>query len=167
MPVKKRSATKGQAVVEAPKSVGSTPVVHPRIAFIKSLKLLGIGIDHCEASIDRDLLAEAKAEKLELETDLAVDYSVITHEQDSFVIGASFRLSQKSKSSAKEIVLISTTFSAKFGLSQPANEELVKAFAHLEAKLIFFPYLRHFVSDMSYRMAIDVILLPMTSELEK
>jgi hypothetical protein len=141
--------------------------VHPRVAFIKSAKLAGIGLDRCAASVDRLLLSHASENDEELEIDITMNQSVLAHEDASFVISSDFDLTQHVKGSEKKIVSIVAVFSAKFDLTKPASEELVKGFANLEARLIFFPYLRHFISDISHRMSIDPILLPMTSELEK
>lgn len=144
----------------------TSPAVHPRIAFIKSIKFAGIGLDRSTVSVDRELLARAREDDLPLEIEVTINQSVLSHVSDHFVIGANFDLAQRSKGSDKKIVSIAATFSAKFNLTKAADEELVRAFAALEARLIFFPYLRHFVSDISYRMSIDTIVLPMTSELE-
>jgi preprotein translocase subunit SecB len=141
--------------------------IHPRVVFIKSAKLAGIGLDKCVASVDRALLSHASENDEELETDITMSQSVLTHEDAHFVISSDFSLTQCAKGSGKKIVSIAAVFSAKFYLTKPASEELVKGFASLEARLIFFPYLRHFISDISHRMSIDPILLPMTSELEK
>jgi preprotein translocase subunit SecB len=142
------------------------PEIHPRFAFIKSVKFTGIGLDKSNVFVNRDLLTKARDGEDPLEIELAIRQHVVAHEKDYFVVGADFDLTQRTKSSDDKIVSISATFSARFELTKPANESLLKAFAALEARLIFFPYLRHFVSDISYRMAIDTIVLPMTSEFE-
>lgn len=141
--------------------------IHPRIDFIKSIKFGGIGLDKSAASVDRTLLTQAKDREKDLEVEITMKQSVLAHEENYFVIASDFDLTQRAKGSDKKIVSIAATFSARFDLTKPASEELVRGFAGLEARLIFFPYLRHFVSDTSHRMSIDTIVLPMTSELEK
>jgi hypothetical protein len=139
---------------------------HPRIDFIKSVKLAGIGLDKCVASVDRSLLVQAKEREDDLEIEIKMGHSILAHEDGYFVVAADFDLAQHTSKSEKRIVSITATFSAKFNLAKPASEELISGFARLEARLIFFPYLRHFVSDTSHRMSIDAITLPLTSELE-
>jgi preprotein translocase subunit SecB len=141
--------------------------IHPRLDFVKSVKFGGIGLDKCAASVDRTLLSDAKEREKDLEIEITMNQSVLAHEDNYFVIAADFDLTQRAKGSDKKIASIAATFSARFDLTKPASQELVRGFAGLEARLIFFPYLRHFVSDTSHRMAIDTIVLPMTSELEK
>jgi len=157
-------ATKKRSIVPVERKIATNN--HPRIDFIKSVKFVGIGLDKCDASVDRDLLARAREQNSNIEIDIHIAPSVLAHEADSFVVAADFDLSQHVSGSEKRLVSIAATFSAKFTLTKPADESLVKGFAGLEAKLVFFPYLRHFVSDMSYRMSIDSIVLPLTSELE-
>ena len=150
-------------------SIGSQTAMktHPRIDFIKSVKFGGIGLDKCVASVDRIRLLDAKEREKDLEIEITMNQSVLTHEENYFVIATDFDLTQRAKGSEKKLVSIAATFSARFDLTKPASQELVSGFAGLEARLIFFPYLRHFVSDTSHRMSIETIVLPMTSELEK
>lgn len=138
-----------------------------RISFIKSVKLAGIGLDRTDAKIDRNLLAIALQRDEELETEVSIRQFVIAHEAEYFVVGGEFILKQHSQGSDAEIVSVKAEFSARFDLSIAANEEFVARFANLEARLVLFPYMRHFVSDISYRMSINPIILPLTSELER
>jgi hypothetical protein len=138
-----------------------------RIAFVKSIKFGGIGLDKSTVAVDRNLLAKAQETKAKLEIEVTIGQFVLTHTKDFFVIGANFDLCQRAKGTEENVVSIAATFSAKFNLTKAAEPDLVNAFAALEARLIFFPYLRHYVSDISYRMAIDPIVLPMTSEYDK
>jgi preprotein translocase subunit SecB len=141
--------------------------VHPRIAFIKSVRLLGVGLDRSTSFLDRDSHAAFLKKAGQLDTEVRAHQHVITHLEKYFVIGADFEITQTAKAENKVLLSISASFSARFDLTEPALQDFVNAFAKLEARLIFFPYLRHFISDMTYRMSIDPIVLPLTSELEQ
>ena len=177
MVTKKRSSNslakvepRAQGTAKAPSIAASDTkirVVHPRIEFIKNVKFVGLGLDQTSSYLDRIALAKARQEEAELELDLKINQSVLTHEDDHFVVRADFTLIQTTKKSDKPIISIAATFSARFNLSTPASEELVRGFAVVEARLIFFPYIRHFVSDTTYRMTNEPIVLPLTSELER
>lgn len=140
---------------------------HPRIDFIRSVKFGGLGLDRCDARVDRVALSVVREGGLDVENNVSIKQYVLAHGEDFFVVAADFELVQQPLDSDQKIVSIAATFSAKFDLTTKANEELIRSFANLEARLVFFPYLRHFVSDMSYRMSIDPIVLPLTSELEQ
>jgi hypothetical protein len=143
----------------------ASPATHPRIDFIKSIKFNGIGLDKCTSSVDRLLLTQSREQEVPLEIEVTISQAVLEHAEDHFVIATDFDLKQRAKGSDELIVSIAATFSARFNLVEPAPEDMVRGFASLEARLIFFPYLRHFVADISYRMSIDTIVLPLTSEL--
>lgn len=140
---------------------------HPRIDFIRSVKFGGLGLDRCDARVDRTVLSAVREGGLDVENNVSIKQYVLAHGEDFFIVAADFELIQQPLDSDQKIVTIAATFSAKFDLTVKASEELVRSFANLEARLVFFPYLRHFVSDMSYRMSIDPIVLPLTSELEQ
>jgi preprotein translocase subunit SecB len=141
-------------------------IVNERIAFIRSVRLAGLGLDQTHAEVNRAALADIGLREAELEGEVKLSHTVLSHDDDNFVIAAKFELSQKEKGTELPAVSIRTVFSAKFDLSKKASREAVEAFAGLEARLVFFPYIRQFISDLSYRMSIDTILLPLTSEFE-
>ncbi|WP_158821553.1 protein-export chaperone SecB [Granulicella sp. S156] len=143
----------------------SSLVTDSRMAFIKTVKFTGLGLDEASVSIDRLTLAQISKKDDTVNTEIDIDQKVIAHEDDFFVVAVDFELIQRAKGSEAPLLSIKARFSALFRLTERASEESVSRFASLEARLVFFPYLRHFVSDISYRMAIDPIVLPMTSEL--
>jgi hypothetical protein len=161
LPSKKSIPAEGQGRTVTP------PEVHPRIKFIRSVKFAGLGLDRCEARIDRLNLSVSREEDSKLEHTIDLKIYVLEHEDDHFIVGVDFELIQKTTQADAKIVTINASFSGRFDLSEKASEENVRSFADLEAALIFFPYVRHFVSDLTYRMSIEPIVLPMTSELEK
>jgi hypothetical protein len=142
------------------------PEVHPRVAFIRSVRFSGLGLDRCDAKVDRASLGVVREENSELEHLVNLRQHVLVHEDNYFVVSFDLELIQRLVNSDVKIVTINASFSGRFDLAAKASEEYVRAFANLEARLIFFPYVRHFVSDLTYRMSIDPIVLPMTSELE-
>jgi preprotein translocase subunit SecB len=137
-----------------------------RIAFIRSVRLAGLGLDQAHAEVNRAALTDIGLREAEMEGEIKLGHAVLSHEDGNFVVSANFELSQKEKGVELPAISIRAVFSAKFDLLRPAPREAVEAFAGLEARLVFFPYIRQFISDLSYRMSIDTILLPLTSEFE-
>ena len=135
-----------------------------RIAFIRSVKFGGLGLDEVSASVDRAALAAVGGGRLSAE--VSIKQELLSHDLDNFVVQAKFTVIEKQEVLDTPVVSVKATFSARFELAEKASKEAVEAFAHLEARLIFFPYIRHFISDITYRMSINPIVLPMTSELE-
>ena len=137
-----------------------------RIEFIKSVKFAGLGLDETSASVNRNVLAALGEREGSLLTEVNIAPRLSAHSSDSFTVIVELKLTQTDDSNDDTVVRIDAVFSAKFNLTKPASLDHIEAFAALEARLIFFPYIRHFVADTTYRMSIDPIVLPMTSELE-
>jgi preprotein translocase subunit SecB len=112
-------------------------------------------------------LAEALAANDASAIKLDANFGIVAHTKDRLISEATFKLIQVRKSDEdSRLISIECSFSASFFLGSPADEQVVTRFANREAKLVFWPYLRHFIADMSYRMAINHILVPLTTTLD-
>jgi preprotein translocase subunit SecB len=132
--------------------------------FLRRIKLKGVGLDSSTTSVDRSRLAEALSKKADLSVNLKVELNVIQHEIEDFVVAGIFEVVQHLASDDIPIVTIASNFSALFGLLEKTEKHFLDRFSQGEARLVFWPYLRHFVSDMCYRMSVPQILIPLTSE---
>ncbi len=138
----------------------------PYMAFLRSLRFKGIGLEESSTKLDRGSLAEATAQKHQLSAILDANYDVALHDKENLIVVCAFHLAQAKTESDPPLVEIKVTFSALFECSPNTPEELPKKFAEREARLVFWPYLRYFVSDMCSRMAINTILLPLTAQFD-
>jgi preprotein translocase subunit SecB len=108
------------------------------------------------------------AAKEDLPITLNTHFSVLHHEDSSFVIGAGFELIQsKPDKKDKPVLTIAMSFSALFEEASKNDGDWINRFSQGEARLIFWPYLRYFVSDMTSRMSINPIVIPLTSQLDE
>jgi len=128
------------------------------------LKFLGLGLDSSSASVDRITLADDRSAGHAIETGFGAEYKVLTQNAGRFVIGASYSITQKKKEATEPLVAISASFSALFELSSTPDPAQIERFSQNEARLFFWPYLRFYISDISTRMSINQILLPLTFE---
>jgi preprotein translocase subunit SecB len=137
------------------------------LSFLKSISLQGIGLDSASVNIDRIELTAANEAKQAAELTLDANFQILASTDTMLVAGANFKLSQAHTDNPEKVLMqIECSFSALFALHEPATAEATERFANAEAKLVFWPYLRHFVSDVSYRMAVAPILLPLTTSAE-
>jgi hypothetical protein len=151
-------------LVAKKKAVKVVPTPDQYLAFIKHVRLQGLGLDSSSASVDRGALSEAIDANDASPLNIDAIFGILAHTENELVAEAKFKLSQVRKSSASsQLLTIECSFSALFQLGSPASEDVVTRFANTEAKLVFWPYLRHFMSDMSHRMAINHILIPLTT----
>lgn len=161
MPTKKTALAK-----PTPSDVAETSKqVHPRVQFIRSVKFAGLGLDSVSAKTDRNAVASAKQAEKSLFNDVTINQSLLAFDEDHFIVRAVLKVVQHVEGSPKPLVQIEAAFTAKFNLASPFDKSFVEAFAQVEARLVFFPYMRHLVSDITYRMSVDPIVLPLSSEL--
>jgi hypothetical protein len=147
--VKKKSTTK------------NPPTPKKYSDFIGKISLQGVGLDSATVKVDRNSLAKPLPTGETLAVSLDASFGILDLNEERLVASATFKLSQASKEISDPILLIECSFSALFQLGIPTDQESAHRFANSEAKLVFWPYLRHFIADTSYRMAINPILLPL------
>lgn len=147
------------------KKVKSTPTTaDPYKDFLLGLQFLGLGLDSSSASVDRVVLADDRLAGHAIETGFGAEYKVLTQNSNRFVIGASYSITQKKKEATEPLVAINASFSALFESASALDPAHIERFSQNESRLIFWPYLRFYISDISARMSINQILLPLTFE---
>jgi hypothetical protein len=147
--------------VKRKKSTKNPPTPKKYSDFIGKISLQGVGLDSATAKVDRNSLAKPLPKGETLAVNLDAKFGVLHLSDESLVASATFKLIQTNKEIEDPILLIECSFSALFNLGVPADDETAQRFANTEAKLVFWPYLRHFIADTSYRMAINPVLLPL------
>jgi preprotein translocase subunit SecB len=115
--------------------------------------------------IDREMFAKPLPESKSPVTEVTGQHELVMKDPKSFLVLADYALSVKGNPDS-EVVNISCKLSALFTLDVEADPDSLKRFAEVEAKLVFWPYFRHFVADSTYRMSINPLYLPLTSEME-
>jgi preprotein translocase subunit SecB len=123
--------------------------------FVRSLELSIIALTSSSARIKRKEYFATK------EPDLTVDVGL----KPSRVAGDHFDLHGEAKvkltrKRSGPLFELSVTYELHFHGKPPMDAKLVRRFADSDAHVIFWPYLREYVSDMSARMYIPPILLP-------
>lgn len=139
------------------------------VRFLKAAALQGIGLEKAEAEVDRIALAEAQLKQEDIGSTLETSFDVLHHTEDHLAVGAHFILLQrtgKKRKGAKPLLRIECGFSALFKLGFACDEAMANRFTNAEARLVFWPYLRHFVADMTYRMSINPVLVPLVTAQE-
>jgi hypothetical protein len=157
--VKGSIVTKKKAIKTEPQKIA--PTHEEYVSFLRKVALQGVGLESASAKVDRTALSEAAASDQAGELSLDASFQVLLHAPDRLVTGGTFKVKQAPKELEVPLLEIECTFSAMFQLGEPIDQATAERFANAEAKLVFWPYLRHFIADTSYRMAINPILLPL------
>lgn len=135
------------------------------LEFIGAVHLSGLGMDQASFSIDRDAYASSSSSAGERVTaEITGHHEVANRRPNSFVVIGRYEVTTKAPNGAV-LVNLDCTYSALFSLDNEAEDGFVERFAQDEARLVFWPYLRHFIADSTYRMSISPLRLPLTSEM--
>jgi hypothetical protein len=137
----------------------------PYSEFVQRLRLSGMGLESASASVRRIDWTAAIQNQSEIERQMELKDNILAIQDGSFVLAISFDLKQQTKTSEDPLVEISGSYSALFVHEGTPNEEFVRRFASREARIIFWPYIRQHIADVSARMSVQNILLPLSSEL--
>ena len=123
--------------------------------FVQSLELIIIALTSSSARIKRDEYFEAK----ERDLSVAVTLKPKRMSRDHFDLQAeaTVKLTRKRSDCLFDL---SATYELHFHGKPPIDAKLVRRFANSDAHFILWPYLREYVSDVSARMYIPPILLP-------
>jgi len=136
------------------------------VSFIKSIQLVALGMDKADMFVDRKSMMSGIASERKTTVHLEGHHDIIKQGDQSFVVVYEFKTIIKYDD---DIIYssITCTFSALFNLDAMVNDNLIKKFSENEVRLIFWPYYRQFVSDSTYRMAINPVVLPISTNLPK
>jgi hypothetical protein len=152
--------TKKKATMAAPVQPALTHEKY--LSFLQKVGLQGVGLESVNATVDRNSLAEASASNEAGEVCLDATFQVLLNAPDRLVACGAFKVKQVHKKGGEiPLLQIECVFTAMFQLGEPIDQATAERFVNAEAKLVFWPYLRHFIADTSYRMAISPLLLPL------
>ncbi len=131
--------------------------------FIRGLKLLNVGLNACSCKIDRDRYFNVISSKSGGTSNIAARYHLESARDDYFVSHADFKLSVVA-SGGQSALTLNCTFDAAFGVREKLHREFAERFTSSEIRLVIWPYFRQFVSDVTARMTIPPITVPLSIE---
>ena len=88
-------------------------------------------------------------------------YKLERVESESFDASATFNLTIQDKEAQLTGLVIECVFEAHFYGKKPIEKDLAERFTTSELRVIMWPYFRQFVSDMTSRMAMGTVTLPL------
>jgi preprotein translocase subunit SecB len=129
--------------------------------FIRSVQPIAVGLNSSAASLDRIAFWRSlEKEEPEVTHSLEVQYKSSAVADDSFSVIADLKLATRPTETEHPFLSMTCQFDAHFH-AERVTEEFATKFANFEARLILWPFLREFVSNVTTRMAIPPILLPL------
>jgi hypothetical protein len=136
-------------------TTGFDPAAYFR--FISQIELSSIALIRSNARIDRDAyLAETET----LNT-ISSTFGKPEFTEQGFLATTTMSLGIKPTKNAEQILDISCDFCLKFSSKIQPDDEFLRRFMTTEARLMTWPYFREFVGNLTARMNIIPITLPM------
>ena len=130
-------------------------------SFLKSVKLIAVALDKAVAEIDRDLYWENAKDRVR---EIGASYESANVKKDHFDVIARIEVKITKKGEKTNVLEINCRYSAQFHSGVGCSPETASKFAHSEAKIILWPYFRALVSDLTARMHIPPVIIPLTLE---
>lgn len=130
--------------------------------FLRSIQIKGIGVDQAGFAIQRGLLAQAVEDGKQIQTGFNAKYELLLNEGERFVVSSLTEVKRRTEGVDEDLMIIQCMFTALFESPPDFNPSFREQFSQNQAKLIFWPYVRQFVSDATAKMSTDHIVLPLT-----
>jgi preprotein translocase subunit SecB len=136
-------------------------------AFLRDIKLLALGLQTCNATINRNFYFELLEQKRSARR-ISTDYKLLQNEVEFFDVSAALTLTvEDEKEPSGAVLLVECKYEAHFHCAKCAkvhsSKEFAKRFAESELRLIMWPYFRQLINDITSRMAIQPILIPFST----
>jgi len=134
-------------------------------AFLRSIQPVILGLTSCNAEVDRQRYIALKSSDGDFRT-LLSDYRSDNIGSNYFDMTAEFTVAIKALNAKKEpeeksYLHVRCAFYGHFHVKDKPSEKHVERFIDSEARIFFVPYMRQFIADMTARMAIQPVMIPL------
>jgi len=133
--------------------------------FLKQLSLVDLGLLSSSSKFDPAAYAKMRSNKAETpRISVTVEYHLEEVDKAFFESIAKFKLTIQGQKTNTRPVVIERAFLGHFHCKPPVTRELAGRFTNFEFRVIVWPYFRHFVQDMTARMSIPPVVIPLSVE---
>lgn len=131
--------------------------------FLRNLKLITLALTSSNCKLDLPVYFSI-LDKKKVAKKLKANYSVSEVEEKYFSTKAALRVTIQDETEELLGVTIECEYAVYFHCKRPVNQEFASKFADTGLRLVVWPYFREFVFDLSGKMAIPPITLPLSTE---
>jgi len=132
--------------------------------FLRSVKPIALGLVECSSRLDREALGQMAARKNNGVRLISTEYQLTAAEGGYFDATGKFSLAVAEKTKATPALAIQCTYETHFHCKAPVEKKLAERFTASELRLVLWPYFRELVFDLSGKMSIPPIAIPLTTE---
>lgn len=132
-------------------------------AFLSGIKLVALGLQECNANIDRGTYFEL-LDKKNIQRRISASYFLDESTSEYFNVSASLTLTVDSEKEHAAAMSIACKYEAHFHCDRcKINKDFASRFTNSELRLVIWPYFRQLVNDMTSRMLVPPILIPFST----
>ncbi len=133
--------------------------------FLHDLKLLALGLNRSLCDLDRAAYYDRIDERRRNATaNISATYRLVEVGDSFFDATATFTLKVQDEKTQTVPLTIECVFETHFHGKQPIDKALAKKVVSSELRVVIWPYFRQFVSDMTTRMAVPQVTVPLSVE---
>jgi hypothetical protein len=132
--------------------------------FLRRLKLFGLALDRAECHIDRAAYFALLDRRKDAARNISANYELKRVKDDFFDAVARFILEVRDEKGKREALRLTCSFILHFHGDRAVDQSLAKQFTASELRLVVWPYFRQFVSDITARMSIPPVNVPLATE---
>jgi preprotein translocase subunit SecB len=130
--------------------------------FLKGIKLVIVALDHASSAINREQYWKCTEKKNGMARTFEASYAATEIDGTCFDVVGRLEMKILSTSDNSELLKIVCQYSSHFHARTRVDERAAHRFANAEAKIIIWPYFRQLVTDLSARMYIPPIIVPLS-----
>jgi preprotein translocase subunit SecB len=132
--------------------------------FLKSLDLVALGQESATYHLARSAYARLQKAKDRGVRKITAEYEVAQFNPEFFDVKASFKLTIEDQDKKELPLAIQCSFGSHFHGERPLDEQFARRFAKSEFRFLVWPFFRQFVFDVTGRMAIRPITIPLSED---
>ena len=129
--------------------------------FVRDLKLVALGIISSSSQLDRSAYAKIHEGKRNPVRRVAARHKLERVSPDFFEASGAFKLTIQDREAKVTGLVIECVFETHVHGGKPIDKALAKRFTASDLPVIMWPFFRQFVFDMTARMSIPPIMLPL------
>jgi len=141
----------------------SKPIDSAYEDFLRGVKPVALGLVECSSRLDREALGRLTVRKDGGVRIISTEYNLKAADGGYFDATGRFSLAVAERAKSTPALFIQCTYETHFHCKAPVRRDLAERFTASELRLVLWPYFRELVFDLSGKMSIPPITIPLAT----
>jgi hypothetical protein len=133
-------------------------------AFLRSVRLVAIGLQDCRCHLDRLNYMRVIRERESGLTRINAEYDLTDRGEHNFDAAGRFSFGIENRKTKKVVLSVDCCFESHFHADFDEGNDFPKRFVENEMRLILWPYFRELTSNLTAKMAIRPVVIPLSTD---